>query len=91
MGAVPPIETAVLFDVVDEERGFVDYGKFGDARRKVRPVSFLDKLAEPVSGMDDEGLPFLPSRIRTEPTSALASFMARSMVIANRSSLLKVT
>ncbi len=59
MGAVPPSEAVVLFDIVDEERGFVDHGELGDARRKIHPVSHLDKLAESVGGMDHEGIPFL--------------------------------
>ena len=57
MGAVRPPETFVLLDIVYEDGGFVDYGKLGDARPEIHPVSLLDELAETIGGIDDEGLP----------------------------------
>ena len=57
MGAVSPSEAGVLFDVPDENRGFVDHGELCDTRRKIDPVSDLDEIAQPVGGMDHEGFP----------------------------------
>ena len=59
MGAVHPSEAAVLLDIVDEKRGFVDHRKLGDARCKIHSFSRLDTLAEAECGLDHEGLPFL--------------------------------
>jgi hypothetical protein len=46
LGTVHLSEAGVLFDVPDEKGGFVDHGEFGDACRKINPVSDFDKITQ---------------------------------------------
>jgi len=53
-------EAIVVFDILDEERGLVDYGEFGDALGKIDAVAALQLVAVADGGMDDKVIPFSP-------------------------------